>query len=383
MLLKRSIISLTILKANTSTASSHRSLANQITEQDKESRSSESRSCDTKSIGNYNQNKQRDRMVPISYRLSDLPMSQHIRRHSMISGSSMSSHSRTSPEGTRRNTLSGGERRRFFKDLWSVDELLRPEKPTHMTISKSSEAQLTEINKDKQLCGSLSPLTQPHRSNSYMSAIVSQRIANELLPNSLSNEAMLQSDMTSSSHRIRPASAPGSRVTSAQQARNEILLQNGVTPSAIHMKNRSEIAIGGLGKNNNQFTRDGHILSRSVGRQVRRQRPNIPQFSSQGNKDYYSDKPYVTLPGPGLNRRSVDGLERKHPEMYAASLKSGSYMGRTHHKSTSSRASSTSSVSSGYAASHSIIKPLYEDWLNQNQKTNIRYDKFIIFYVVS
>lgn len=299
-------------------------------------------------------------------------MSAHVRRHSMISGSSLGSQGKMSPEGLRRNTLSRGERKRFFKDLWSVDESLRQGSAKSLQMSLSSDGQLNENERLKSSGGSLSPSsppTIPHRSNSYMSAIISQRLAQDYLSSTASNDG-IGSDRSSPNPRIRPKSAPGSRHcvsnVSNIQSRHDLLLQNGASPSGIHAKNRSDVSAAML----NSFTRDSQSLSKSLRRQVPRQRSHLPMFSSANNKDPFYDKAYVTL--PGANRKSFDIFERKHSDVFGGSLKSGSHVGRTHHKSTSSHVSSTSSVSSGYTVSHNIIKPRYEEWLSQTQESPVR-----------
>eukprot|EP00795_Rhopilema_esculentum_P008485 gene8485-14481_t len=342
IMLKRSIVSLTILKGNASTASSHRSLTIPHVEQDKEL--SETQSCDaekSQSSPFVASRQHRCPSVPISMtnRMTEYPASLHSRRSSVMSGSSLGSHGRLSPDRFRRNTISENEKR-TLREIRDLDEILRQNSERASFSGKFSEGQLSDIEKEDKMKGQgshwqPSPPPQPARSNSYMTAIVSQRFTN----NSTSNDASINSDSHSGSRSVRPQSAPGSRsfVYSVNNGarRHEILLQNGASPIGF--------------TNWPDSLSHGYSLPKSVGRQNRRTRPNITHVM-----------PSATL--PVSNGRMHADSDRRIPDQFSSSgLKIGAVMARSHHRSTSSHASSTSSMSSGFNASHTFIRPVYEE----------------------
>ena len=333
-LLKRSIVSLTILKTNFSTTSSHRSLANPLTEQDKELSEIQPSDNDKSQSSPFFVPRNRCPSVPLAMpsRIPEYPGSSHSRRSSVISGSSLSSHGRVSPDRIRQSAISESDKR-FLQEIRQLDEVLRQDS----LAERFSEGHLSDIEKDdkwknKKTSWISSPPSQPARSNSYMTAVISQRYPNE----SASMEASIHSDSQSAPRSSRPQSAPGSRqyISTLNGNRwHNLCLQNGAPPIDFA-----------------PFPQ-GHSLPKSVGRPTRNQRSAIAQYiySASG-----------TLPlSPG--RRAIDSDRRFMDYFSSSSMKKGHYMGKNHHhKSVSSRASSTSSMSSGFTAPHSI-RPVHEE----------------------
>lgn len=341
-LLKRSILSLTILKANASTASSHKSLANPLTEQEKES--SENQSSDTdknQSSPFFAPRQHRCPSVPLSMpsRIPEYPVSVHSRRSSVMSGSSLSSQGRISPDRMRRSTISENDSK-FLREIRHLDEVLRQNSEKDSFPGRYSEGQLSDVERDEKLRNHRSPWpssppSQPVRTNSYMTAVISRHSHD-----SASNETSINSDSLSATRNSRPQSAPGSRqyVSGVNASRrHDILLQNGASPMR-------------FGNWIDSFPQ-GYSLPKSVGRQSRRQRSNIAQYLQTASG---------TLP-LSAGRSLIDSDRRLTEPFSTNSMKiCPSYVGRNHYKSTSSHASSTSSMSSGFNPSHSI-RPVHEE----------------------
>lgn len=329
-MLKRSIVSLTILKANASTASSHRSLANQLPEPDKELSEIQSSDTDKNQSSPFFAPKQhRSPSVPLSIasRIPEYPGSLHSRGSSMMSGSSLSSQGRVSPDRLRRSTMSENDNK-FLREIRHLDEVLRQNSEKDSFVGRFSEGQLSDIERDDKFRNHRSgwpssPPPQPARSNSYMTAVIS-RYSHE----TASNEASINSDSHSATRSTRPQSAPGSRQYVAGvngTRRHDILLQNGASP----------MRYGNWG--------DSFPVSR-------RKRSTIVQHLQTTSGSL-----------PLSAGRALSDNERRITDHYSTnSMRTGHFIGRNHHRSTSSHASSTSSMSSGFNPSHSI-RPVHEE----------------------
>ena len=334
-------MSLTILKANASTASSHRSLTNPLTEPDKELPEVQSSDTDKNQSSPFFAPRHRCPSVPLTMpsRIPEYPGSLHSRRSSVMSGSSLSSHGRVSPDRMRRNTMSESESR-CLREIRQLDEVLRQNSEKDSFAGRFSEGQLSDFERDDKLKSHRShwpssPPSQPARSNSYMSAVISQRYSHE----SASNEASINSDSQPTTRGTRPQSAPGTRqyVPGVNGSRrHDLLLQNGASP--LRFTNWGD-----------SFPQ-GYSLPKSVGRQNRNQRSTIAQYMQTASG---------TLP-LSAGRTFIDNERRHNDHLTTNSMKIGHYAGRNHHRSTSSHASSTSSMSSGFTASHSI-RPVHEE----------------------
>jgi len=341
-LLKRSIVSLTILKANISTTSSHRSLPNPLTEQDKEILEIQSSEHDKTQSSPFFAPRNRCPSAPLTMpsRIPEYPGLLHSRRSSLLSSSSVSSQGRVSPDRIRGGAVSENDSR-ILREIRHLDEVLRQNSEKDSFLGRFSEGQLSDIEKDERTKANRrpwlsSPPSQPTRSNSYMTAVISQRYSHE----SASNEASINSDSHSTSRSSRPQSAPGSRqCVSAVNGnrRHDLLLQNGVTP----------MRLANWGDSFSQ----GYTLPNSVGRPSRsQQRSALAQYLKQAAG---------TLPH-SMGRTPMDNERRLNEHLKSNSMKKGHYIGRNHYKSTSSRASSTSSMSSGFTTSYNI-RPVHEE----------------------
>ena len=340
-MLKRSIVSLTILKANFSTTSSHRSLANPLTEQDKELSEIHPPDNDKNQSSPVFVQRNRCPSAPLTMpsRIPEYPGSSHSRRSSVISGSSLSSHGRVSPDRIRQSAISESDKR-FLQEIRQLDEVLRLDIERDSFAGRFSEGQLSDIEKDdksknKKNSWVSNPPPQPIRSRSYMSAVTSQRYPRE----SASIEASIHSDSQSVPRSSRPQSAPGSRqyISTVNGNRwHNLLLQNDAPPMEF--------------PNWRDSLPQGHSLPKSVGRQGRNPRSTLGHY-------IYSTSGTLPL-SPG--RTPMDS-DRRFPDHFTSnSMKKGHYMGRNHHRSIGSHASSTSSMSSGFTAPH-CIRPVHEE----------------------
>ena len=332
-------MSLTILKANISTTSSHRSLANPLTEQDKELSEIQSSDNDKNQSSPFFTQRSRCPSVPLTMpsRIPEYPVSSHSRRSSLMSGSSVSSHGRVSPDRMRQGTISESDSR-FLQEIKHLDEVLLQNSEKDSFVGTFSQGHLGDFEKEeKSKTNRRSYLTsapsQPARSHSYMSAVISQRYSYE----SVSNEPSVLSTPYSNTRSSRPQSAPGSRQHVNGNHRYNLQLQDGAPP----------MRAGNWGDSLHQ----GYSLPKSVGRHFRNQRSAITQCVPNTSG---------TLPFSASGRMFMES-DRRFPDHFAMnSMKKGHYVGRSHHKSTSSRASSTSSMSSGFTTSHGI-KPVHEE----------------------
>ena len=425
-LLKRSEISLTVLKPNTSTDSSHRSLTNQLAGQDKAESDSQLGHTDIKHQSpELRQRPRHSRSpsapVPLMVGGHDFKgIVRHMRCNSAVSGSSFSSYDKRSPGNVRRLSLTEEERAKILKNLLVEEERIRMDNEKLLNDDEISVDQLEEEEKESpsplQKYLSSSPPPPPHRSNSYMSAVMSHRMANDS-PQTVQSGSHTDSIYNSEHNYIhsrsmkRPYSAPGSRhsVTSGSSTGRPDI-PRGISPGPLSVNRSDPLALspktvgqssafslvtntsastatrltGSLGRANRKYrtpihTAAGKFYPHQNSSSVQVMAPSsvlpykvvstevypgapaqIPKYmqnashTSNPNEQYYK---YRTFPGK-TNRINFDPSDR------ASSYSGMAKTGIKHHKSTSSRASSTSSVSSGYTTpkqDQNFIQPVYEE----------------------